>query len=877
MMMLRAFRSGLWIICLWLFASLANAVELRLAGDEVKVPLAPLLEVYEDKSAAMDINEVVRRDGFAPDAEMLRPGHTRSAIWLKLDVANASPGTLTRWLEVDTFRVREVSLFQRQDGQWRRFEGGTNQPFSQRPVAAANAVFPIHLEPREATTVYLRIASPQPIALAPVLWDPLAFRSDESRTRLLDGLMLGGLVIMALLGIALLFMFRDRAFLFNALATATYFFGELSAKGYSFMYLWPNATDWVMRGLPMYALLGVGFHLLFLRDLLVTRRDFPRINRLLLVLLAAEWLPAPGILFGDTDFWAQLSFPQHFPITVVMMLIGIYAASKGIRAARYYTAGYAVLAVGSLIQGLSMSGFDLPQDVSRYALPIGMMINNMFLLTSVVGRIMQVRKEKDDAQQALLTALAAHESHLGQQVRERTADLNAALVETRKANQTQSRLVAYIGHDLRAPLATIVNYVHLLGAHVVDAGAKRYQATIERSAMHQLELIDDLVEYARGELDHLELTPAPTYLHDWLNDIADQAELLAMQYGNRFELKISGDMPPVVVFDPKRLRQILVNLLQNAAKFTSDGDIRLCLNAAPSVDGKIRLAFAVEDTGPGIPPEDMERIFLPFERRETEREGSGLGLSIARKLAQAMGSKLTLESEPDKGSRFGISLMLDIADEADVPYPMRAFAFPEPFGTGKTLLVADDNEASRNYLQEVLSAANFDVVCVRDGAEAMRLARDRRFDAVLVDQFMPGMGGWDVLRELHEAGPDTMPPVVLCSAMPPQRPDEFPAGLDFDASLLKPAGAEKLLQTVRALLDEAAPAPHPSPEGVPLALLEQLHEMIADGCITEIEEWTAMMQTDYPEHAGFAHRIGKAAQQCDLGALSRLLDTASAA
>ncbi|HZW26527.1 MAG TPA: 7TM diverse intracellular signaling domain-containing protein [Gallionella sp.] len=869
---------------------MANAVELRLAGDEIKVPLTPLLEVYEDKSAAMDIDEVVRQDGFAANAEMLRPGHTHSAIWLKLDVANASPGTLTRWLEIQASHVREVSLFQHRDGQWRRFEGGTNQPFSQRPVMAVNAVFPIRLEPREATTVYLRVASPQPIALAPVLWDPLAFRTDESRTRLLDGLMLGGLVIMALLGVVLLFMFRDRAFLFNALATATYFFGELSAKGYSFMYLWPNATDWVMRGLPMYALLGIGFHLLFLRDLLVTRRDFPRINRLLLVLLAAEWLPAPGILFGDTEFWARLSFPQHFPITVVMMLIGIYAASKGIRAARYYTAGYAVLALGSLIQGLSMSGFDLPQDVSRYALPVGMMINNMFLLTSVVGRIMQVRKEKDDAQQALLTALAAHESHLGQQVRERTADLNAALIETRKANQTQSRLVAYIGHDLRAPLATIVNYVHLLGAHVVDAGAKRYQATIERSAMHQLELIDDLVEYARGELEHLELTPAPTYLHDWLNDIAAQAELLAMQYGNRFELKISGDMPPVVVFDPKRLRQILINLLQNAAKFTNEGDIRLCLHAAPAVDGKVKLAFAVEDTGPGIPPEDMERIFLPFERRESEREGSGLGLTIARKLAQAMGGKLALESEPNKGSRFSFSLTVDTADEAEVLQPMQAFAFPEPFGSGKTLLVADDNAANLDYLREVLSTADFDCVYAHNGIEALQLARERRFDALILDQFMPGMSGWDVLRELHQTNPESAPPAILCSAMPPQRPEDFPPGLDFYAALLKPVSADKLLQTLQSLFEQMRPTmqppPMPSPAEqsppeqlteIPAAILNPLRDMIADGCITEIEEWAESLANAHPEHADFAHRIRDAAQQCDMGMLARLLDRVSVA
>ncbi|MDD4928272.1 MAG: 7TM diverse intracellular signaling domain-containing protein [Gallionella sp.] len=864
-MMLRYLLAGL----LALFTSMAGAAELTLAGNETLVPLAPLADVFEDKSAAMSIEEVLRQNRFEANPEMLRPGHTHSAIWLRLNVANASAETLTRWLEVQTLHVRELSLFQNQNGLWQRLDGGTNQSFTRRSVATANAVFPIQLKPQEVTTVYLRIASQMPVALTPVLWEPLAFRTHESRTRLLDGLMLGGLVVMALLGILLLIMFRDRAFLFNALATATYFFGELSAKGYSFMYLWPNAGDWVMRGLPMYALLGVGFHLLFLRDLLVTRRNFPRIDRLLLVLLAAEWLPAPGILFGDAEFWARVSFPQHFPITVVMMLIGIYATSKGVRAARYYTAGYAVLAIGSLVQGLAMSGVGIPPDVSRYALPISMIINNLFLLTSVVERIMQVRREKEDAQQALLTVRTAHEAKLERQVAERTtrlnmtlAELNAALVETRKANQTQSRLVAYIGHDLRAPLATIINYVRLLG-HQSDEQSRRYQSTIERSATHQLELIDDLVEYARGKLEHLELVPAPAYLHDWLNDIARQAELLAVQYGNRFELKVTGDMPPVAVFDPKRLRQILINLLQNAAKFTSGGQIRLCLHAAPSADGKVDLEFAVEDTGPGIAQQDRERIFLPFERSQSEREGSGLGLSIAHKLVNAMGSKLTLASATGKGSRFGFTLTVDTAEEADVPHPMQAFNFPEPFGAGKTLLVADDNAASRDYLREVLSAADFEIVCAQDGAEALRLTKERRFDAVLVDQFMPGADGWDVLRRLHAA--NDAPPIILCSAMPAQRPDDFPPELDFNTCLLKPVGADTLLQTMRRLFGKAL-----SP--IPDALLNPLRDMIADGCITEIEEWASALKNNHPEHADFADSIRDAAQRCDLGALTQLLN-----
>lgn len=856
----------LWCL-LTLLAPLAGAAELRLFGDESTVPLSPLLTVFEDKSAAMGIDEVVRLNRFETQPELLRPGHTRSAIWLRLDVANVSEAPLTRWIEVQAVQIREVSLFQRHGGQWQRSEAGANQPFLNKPVATANAVFPLQLAAHERETVYLRLASPLPITIAPALWEPLAFRTGESRTRLLDGGMLGGLVVMALLGLLLLVTFRDRAFLFNALATATYFFGESSSKGYSFMYLWPEATDWVMRGMPMYALLGVGFHLLFLRDLLVTQRNFPRIDRLLLVLLVAEWLPAPGILLGNAEFWARLSSPQHFPVTVVMALIGIYAASKGVRAARYYTAGYVVLALGSLVQGLAQAGFDIPHDLSRYALPIGMLINNLFLLTSVVERIMVAIKEKDAAKSALLAARAAHEAELEAAVEARTADLNAALAETQQSQRSQHRLLAYIGHDLRAPLATIVNYVRLLGQHG-DAEVHRYQDTIERSALHQLELIDELVEYSRGELKHLELLPLPTYLYDWLDNVAAQAELLAGQYGNHFTLDAGELLPPVLVFDPKRLRQVLLNLLANAAKFTCDGAIRLVVHAEATSANKLELTFAVEDNGSGIAAEEMQRIFMPFERRKSEREGYGLGLSIARQLVQAMGGELTATSTPGQGSRFAFSLRLDTASEAEVLPTVQAFVFPPPFGAGKTLLVVDDNAASRDYLQEILTHADFTVVCASNGSDALQLAREGHFDAMLVDQIMPGLDGWGVLRKLHEEVPGCVPPVVLCSALPPQRPTGFPAGIDFHSTLLKPVGADKLLQTMQALFSRSV---SPGLSRPPATLLVPLRQLVAAGHITDIEEWASALTMQHPEFADFARRVEAAALRIDFDALAMLL------
>ncbi|HEX5391965.1 MAG TPA: 7TM diverse intracellular signaling domain-containing protein [Rhodocyclaceae bacterium] len=850
-----------------LSAPLAHAAGLRLWGDETMIPLEQVVTICEDKSASMTIDQAVRLGRFVPSPERLnlRPGHT--TIWMKLELTNTSSTALARWLEVKPARLREVSLYQWRDGRWTAMEAGSNRPFAERPLAATASLFPLSLAPHEETTIYLRISSPLPIAIAPTLWEPQAFRKVELRGHLIDGLLLGSLALMAVFGILLLAMFQERAFLFNALATATYFFGEASAKGYTFMYLWPNATEWALRGLPLYATLGVGLNLLFLRSLLRTRSNFPRIDRVLLVLLACEWSLAPGILWGDYAYWAGISFPLHFPVTVVMVLVGIYAMSQGIRAARYYVAAYTVLALGSLLFGLPPDSFDIPPLVRSYALPMGMLLNNLLLMLSAVEQMLDVRREKEAAQNALLAAHATHEAHLEKAVEERTTDLNQALTETRVLNDSQTKLLAYVGHDLRAPLATIVNYVALIGDRG-DPDIQRYKSTIERSAWHQLELIDDLVEYARGRLEQLELAPTACYFHDWLDDICKQAELLAGHHNNRFVLD-AANAPAVAVFDPKRLRQVLVNLIGNAAKFTKNGAIRLHVHASTISDTEVALHFAVEDTGAGIPAYDLERIFLPFERRKTDQAGSGLGLTIARQLVQAMGGELTATSTPDVGSCFKFSIKTRIASETEVAQPTPVFSFPEPFGSGKSLLIADDNPASREYMKEVLNSVDFEVVCVEDGEQALQQALERPFSAVIVDQFMPGLTGWEFLRHLREAQGDDKLPVVLCSAVHPQRPTDFPAGMAFAATLLKPVAPNKLLRLVQELIDEPQPQPQDATVAPP-EIFAPLRDLIAAGAISDIEDWADALEARHPELAETAQRIRDAAIRIDFAELTAL-------
>ena len=244
--------------------------------------------------------------------------------------------------------------------------------------------------------------------------------------------------------------------------------------------------------------------------------------------------------------------------------------------------------------------------------------------------------------------------------------LQRALAQAEHARAELTRTLAYVGHDLRAPLATITGYARLLANGVNDVQQPLVDV-ISRSAQYQMGLIDELLEFARGELLPLQLNPKPIGLAQALEDIADFALILTAQQRNRFRYVRSPWLPAVVMQDRQRLQQVLLNLIANAAKFTHDGDIELRVQAEALDAQRCRLDIRVSDSGIGIGEADQARIFEAFEQVQGEARGSvGLGLFIVRRILQLMGSAMTLESRIGAGSSFSFSLEMQIV-QADVP------------------------------------------------------------------------------------------------------------------------------------------------------------------------------------------------------------------
>ena len=331
-------------------------------------------------------------------------------------------------------------------------------------------------------------------------------------------------------------------------------------------------------------------------------------------------------------------------------------------------------------------------------------------------------------------------------------ELQAAKTRAEAANQAKTRYVAGITHELRTPLNSILGYAQiLLKDERLAPEPRRAVATIHRSGEHLHGLIDGLLDLARIEAGRLRLDPAPLPMREFLDDLVRMVAPQAAAKRLDFDLKTEGRVPEYIRADAKRLRQILINLLSNAVRFTDHGSVMLRLDLTREV-----ARLQVIDTGIGIAEQDLERIFLPFERgsagRRSGEAGTGLGLTITHLLTQLMGGELTVASTPGQGSTFTVRLYLS---EISAP-AQRSRAYLRPvtgyIGARRSLLVVDDHPTQRQMLAGMLLPLGFVIREAASGSECLESVRDNPPDAVLLDITMDDMDGWETARRLRAQG-----------------------------------------------------------------------------------------------------------------------------
>ena len=382
------------------------------------------------------------------------------------------------------------------------------------------------------------------------------------------------------------------------------------------------------------------------------------------------------------------------------------------------------------------------------------------------------------------------------------------------ASRSKSEFLANMSHEIRTPLNSILGFTELLRRGVGFSDQDRaHLDTISSSGRHLLTLINDILDLSKIEAGHFEFEQIRCSPHQIISEVLSTLRVPAQERGHRLECRWTSRVPETILTDPARLRQVLTNLVGNAIKFTERGSIKVVATVAPD-SPEPRFLIEVHDTGIGIPADRIDAIFSPFEQADnsiTRRfGGTGLGLAISRRIVDGLGGKLTVESEPGRGSVFRVTLSTGPLENVRILESPPTEALKSASASNPTpairlnsvrILLVEDGQSNRQFIGLVLQQAGAEVVVAENGQEGLDAAGSRTFDVILMDMQMPVLDGYTAAKRLRERGCNL--PIIALTAHAMRGDKEKCLAAGCSDYLSKPIDMDELLQTVATALHQA--------------------------------------------------------------------------
>lgn len=728
----------------------------------------------------IDLEEILSKPDEFSFKKLITPnenlGFTDHFYFVKFELKNEQNQPQKLFLETARPITDRADLVEVRDDQILDIQtNGDLIPFSDRAFEHRKLIFLIELKAGETKSFYLKLQSDGEVINLPLnLYDDTALVLATYKDQLIFGVFYGLLGLAAITYLFFFFGIKERSFLLYSAYVVSVGLLHSSLDGYFFQYILQEPGWFADRSLLLFAALSA---LLFGRytQAYIRMSSFsPTLNRIfngvnigILVLLA-------GILIFDPGR------PLYYPLVNALAFLLILLCLIGVAISYYrkqpadpfFTIGISVLMVGFITFILNNFSLIPNSFITENSAKLGTGIEILFLSLSMANRIRILRNEKEKAQ-------------------------TIALQQSEESNELKSFFLSNVSHELRTPLNAILGLSQTIMGEIKDQTIKENLEVIKYSSLSLLSSIDDILDYSKIEKGELVLEKRVFSTRKIIG------ELNALTFQQARDKKISfvyeerAPLPEKLLGDANRFRQILGNVLNNAVKFTQEGEIKLLLSAVQEQEQSVELFFEIQDTGVGIKPEKLDRIFESFiqEQLDDKRKfgGFGLGLCIVRALVNQHHGQIDIQSTPQKGTQVSIKLTLDKAPLDKLESIKRD---ADKILLGKHILVVEDNRVNQLVIKSILKKWNgVTFAFANHGLEALDLLHAEKFDLVLMDLQMPEMDGYEATqairagkgREIHQGIP-----IIAVTADTTETSKNRVQAVGMDDYMNKPVDAEIL-------------------------------------------------------------------------------------
>jgi signal transduction histidine kinase/ActR/RegA family two-component response regulator len=458
----------------------------------------------------------------------------------------------------------------------------------------------------------------------------------------------------------------------------------------------------------------------------------------------------------------------------------VRALRRGSRASIFYAIGWVLPIIGVAMRILR--GFDIIPHSSlvEYGMSIGMALETIILSIGIADRISQIRKERDKALLAEASASAA--------------------------SRAKSDFLAHMSHEIRTPMNAIMGMSDFMAKTKLDTTQRRYMDDIQTSSRVLMNLLNGVLDYSkieagRVDLETIEFDPAAIFA-----DVYAVTNQRAHEKGISLAIKGVETLPPVLIGDPTRLSQILINLTNNAVKFTEKGGVTIRVSVERNVEANATLKCQIDDTGIGMAPEQMSNLFQSFNQADTSITrrfgGSGLGLSICKQLVELMGGTIGVDSVPGRGSSFYFSVPMQVAEVGSLSSARPAETVTHLAGT--RMLLVEDNEINQRLAGKLLSIAGVSFDIADGGYAAIKQVADTKYDLILMDLNLPDIDGLEATKTIRAMENGATTPIVALTGNDDQDSRDACVKAGMDGLIAKPFNPVTLYATLERSVEKTA-------------------------------------------------------------------------